>query len=844
MRYTGRVSSLIGKRLGGYRIEGELGKGGMGVVYLARQVELDRRVALKLLPPQFTIDEAFVRRFRREARAIAQLNHPNIVQVYDIGEQDGAHYYAMELVEGETLDDRIFRKQHLNVTDAVRSVVQVCRGLHAAHEAGIIHRDIKPANILFDRRGNAKLTDFGIALHGTAERLTTLGTIVGTPEYMSPEQASGKTTTPQSDIYSLGIVFYEMLTGGVPFDNKDALVTLQQHQFDEPRPPSELNADVPIPVERVVLKMLAKEPEGRYQSCADVIADLRLIVKGDATSSSAQEVQSTGAPGQLRPAPTPATTRWAMLLGAGGLAATATALALILLRPAQEPAAPMRPPVVHRVPDMEALAGLLSLYDAQAEIGAAQARVSVHLRNGGILPAPDAHAQDGGAVLTYPDMGPVFLPASALAEDTPLRPRATTAATAQDRQIARAWARDVFDTWKLDHQVDFVRREEMPPLMEDAAAYLPPVPPPAYGPELRTLAAASAEWRAAREANAAAQVALTQQRSAPPDASLQFPDRVVFTSGRELVCRILDAESDMETLRVQLPEGGRMRIPFTELRHFERAYGQAAAAADQARDSLRTHRARIALAKQHVEEQQQGFAAAQARHGEAVAALALAAAPPEPSAAPPTAEPAPAPPLEGFADAPPPTAIVLWEEAFDGPVLEDGPWRVATECAPNLQVEVEDANLVLASATDLGWQRCAPHVSRKGLTVAGAARLEVTVQVESDRVPPGGVLACWIEVEGTARPPLAYLLYSTGGAVGSWPAGQAQPVPLIERAGLLAGEPGAWRTVTLPLAADWARAGTDPVTLTGVRLVHFRERAGTSTFVTRFTHLQVYGIDP
>ena len=641
---------MIGKRLGGYRIEGAIGKGGMGEVYVARQVDLDRRVALKLLPPQLTVDKAFVQRFRREARAVAQLNHPNIVQVFDIGEEDGVHYFTMELVEGETLDDRVFRKRHLDVSDAVRTVVQICRGLHAAHDAGIIHRDIKPANILFDHRGRVKLTDFGIALQGSGDRLTTLGTIVGTPEYMSPEQAGGKTVTPESDIYSLGTVFYEMLTGCVPFDNRDALTTLQQHQFDEPRRPSEINPDVPADVERVVLKMLAKEPEARYRHCADVVTDLRAIAKGDGASSSASGVDSTGAP--QRAAPGPLGARWPLLLGGGALAIGGAVLGAFLVgrdAPPPPPAAITAPPPARRVPDAEVRVGLLSLYEARTEQVAERVRVHVRLRDGGVVAAVEAELTDDGAIITVADVGVVCLPAAALAPDAPIESAPASGGDAADPRAARMWARDVFDTWKLDHQVDTVQVGQMPTLLEEAAALLPPLPPPLHHTALRVVADGCDHLVAARAGLAASETALAQARAESPDAQLRFGDRVVLRSGRELRCRILDRESDLETMRVQLSAGGRMRIAFADVRHFERAYGQAATVAERARTAVASHRERVTAAKAQVETHRAQLATIKAQYDVAVARLLASAAPlapdsesePAPSAAAPESPPQP-----------------------------------------------------------------------------------------------------------------------------------------------------------------------------------------------------------
>jgi len=249
-----------------YRLLGRLGSGGMADVWCAEDSLLNRRVALKFLHPRFAQDEQFVERFRREASAAAGLQHPNVVGVFDRGVVDGSHYIAMEYVEGASLKDLIQRG--LSVPEAVEIVRQVLAGVKYAHERGIIHRDLKPQNVLVDGEGRARVTDFGIARAGVSE-ITQTGSVLGTAQYLSPEQAQGLPVTAASDIYSIGVMLYEALTGGVPFD-ADSPVTVALKQVSErPRPPSELNPNVSRALDGVVLRALAKDPANRFASAEE-----------------------------------------------------------------------------------------------------------------------------------------------------------------------------------------------------------------------------------------------------------------------------------------------------------------------------------------------------------------------------------------------------------------------------------------------------------------------------------------------------------------------------------------------------------------------------------------------
>src|SRR5829696_3187971 len=253
----------------------------MAEVFLAHDRMLGRVLALKVLKERYAKDERFVWRFQKEAQSAAALNHPNVVQIYDQGRaEDGRYYIAMEHVPGGSLEDLILRRGPLGVAEAAQLASQVAEALHAAHRCGIVHRDIKPQNVLIDEAGNAKVADFGIAL--AASRTSTSGTnlLFGTPSYMSPEQAMGERVGPESDLYSLGVVLYEMLTGTVPFTAEGALATAMKHLTEPPLSPTRRNASVPEAMEALVMELLSKDPEDRYPSAARLIEDLRRTREG------------------------------------------------------------------------------------------------------------------------------------------------------------------------------------------------------------------------------------------------------------------------------------------------------------------------------------------------------------------------------------------------------------------------------------------------------------------------------------------------------------------------------------------------------------------------------------
>ncbi len=279
------IENLVGRTIGKYRILERLGHGGMADVYRAYQASLDRDVAIKILHPYLMVgEEDFVGRFRREARAAAALRHPNIVQVFDFDHEDGLYYMVMECIDGRTLKDRLkeLRKQGkvMPLGETLRILEQVGDALDYAHQQGMLHRDIKPSNIMITGRGRAVLTDFGIVRMIGGAHHTMTGSVTGTPAYMSPEQGRGADLDHRSDIYSLGIVLYEMVAGQVPFDADTPLAILMRHVTDPLPSPRAQRPDLPEAVERVIKRALSKRPEDRYQSARDIMKALRAAIKG------------------------------------------------------------------------------------------------------------------------------------------------------------------------------------------------------------------------------------------------------------------------------------------------------------------------------------------------------------------------------------------------------------------------------------------------------------------------------------------------------------------------------------------------------------------------------------
>ncbi len=262
---------MIGRLLRNrYELLEEIGNGGTAVVYKARCTLLDRIVAVKVLKDELARDQAFVRKFRSEAQAAAQISHPNIVNVYDVGEDDGLHFIVMEYVEGISLKKYIEERGRLSPQEAVRIAVSICDALEQAHQKGIIHRDIKPHNILITGDGSVKVADFGIAKASSTSTITYGGNIMGSVHYISPEQARGAPVDATTDIYSLGCLLYEMLTGRVPFDAESPITVALKHIHEEPVPPRSINPDIPAGLERIVLKAMSKNPYLRFQTAAEM----------------------------------------------------------------------------------------------------------------------------------------------------------------------------------------------------------------------------------------------------------------------------------------------------------------------------------------------------------------------------------------------------------------------------------------------------------------------------------------------------------------------------------------------------------------------------------------------
>jgi len=273
------MPDLLHKTLGPYQIVSVIGQGGMGTVYEAIQPRLDRRVAIKVLPEYLAQDGDFVQRFQREATTAASLQHPNILTIYDVGQEGNLHYIVMQLLEGCTLAQVMEREPVLPLPRTARIISQMASALDHAHQRELIHRDVKPSNIFVGPGDHVTLMDFGIvkALSGT--RLTRTGVTIGTPEYMSPEQVDGKPLDHRSDLYSLGIVLYQMLTGQVPFAADTPNSVLYAHVHTPPTPPSRLNPSLFRPIEAIVLKALEKDPQARYQSGAQMAAALNAAVQ-------------------------------------------------------------------------------------------------------------------------------------------------------------------------------------------------------------------------------------------------------------------------------------------------------------------------------------------------------------------------------------------------------------------------------------------------------------------------------------------------------------------------------------------------------------------------------------
>lgn len=374
-----------GQMLGPYRIINQIGKGGMATVYKAYQASVDRYVAVKVLPSQLAESKEFAARFQQEARFIARLEHPHILPVFDYGESDGVAYFVMRYLDAGTLKDRMIEGRPLPLDEIDKLFTQLTDALSYAHSHGIVHRDLKPANALIDSQGNVFLTDFGIAklLESASPRLTQTDAIMGTPAYISPEQAQGQTVDRRSDIYSLGIILYEMVTGSVPFVAETPLAVLFKHISDPLPPPSLVRPDVPPSIEQVLLKALAKDPRDRFATVDEFIAAWKRALEQKDTVRSSSEATlppvSAAVP-STSPKPAPATraaskagrptglivgclAALCLVFSIGGVAVLALNLPIFSPSPATETPLPP-PPTMTPIPPTEvSLTGTVLLED-------------------------------------------------------------------------------------------------------------------------------------------------------------------------------------------------------------------------------------------------------------------------------------------------------------------------------------------------------------------------------------------------------------------------------------------------------------------------------------------------
>ena len=317
-----------------YQILYRIGSGGMADVYCAEDLQLGRKVALKLLHRRFAEDAEFVERFRREASSAAGLQHPNVVGVYDRGEWEGTYYIAMEYLEGASLKAWINEHGPLAAPEAIEIVIQILRAARFAHQRGIIHRDLKPHNVIVDAEGRAKVTDFGIARAGASD-MTETGSIMGTAQYLSPEQAQGHAVTAASDLYSIGIILYELLTGRLPFDGDSAVSIAMKQVTEAPVPPSVWVQTVPPELDAVVLRALEKDPAYRYQTAEEFIEALEAVRDGTGALPPGQNTAVFGAP--IVPPPSDTADAGAGLLSRHAVSGSARG-------------APRPPPLDRRVP--------------------------------------------------------------------------------------------------------------------------------------------------------------------------------------------------------------------------------------------------------------------------------------------------------------------------------------------------------------------------------------------------------------------------------------------------------------------------------------------------------------
>jgi serine/threonine protein kinase len=275
------IGSIFARR---YQIIEELGRGGMGTVYKVLDREINEKIALKILKPEISFDEKTIERFRNELKLARKISHQNVCRMYDIVKEEGMYFITMEYISGEDLKSTIIRLGQVSVGKTMRIVKQICKGLAEAHRLGVIHRDLKPQNIIIDREGEVRIMDFGIALSRRTAGITEAGVMIGTPEYMSPEQAAGKELDNRSDIYSLGVTMFELLTGTAPFKADTALGVAMMHRTELPPDPRSINPQVPKDFSALILKCLEKDRNKRFSSCEEIISEISKIEKGYPTT--------------------------------------------------------------------------------------------------------------------------------------------------------------------------------------------------------------------------------------------------------------------------------------------------------------------------------------------------------------------------------------------------------------------------------------------------------------------------------------------------------------------------------------------------------------------------------
>jgi len=265
---------------GRYQIIEELGKGGMGRVYKANDTDIKEKVAIKLIKPEISTDKKTIERFQNELKFARKIRHKNVCQMYDLNREEGTYYITMEYVEGENLKNMIRMSGQLGIGTAISVGKQVCEGLAEAHKLGVIHRDLKPSNIMIDREGSVRIMDFGIARSLKEKGITGAGVMIGTHEYMSLEQVEGKETDQSSDIYSLGVILYEMVTGRVPFEGDTPFSIGVKQKSEIPRPPKEINEQIPEDLNQMILNCMEKDKEKRYQNVGELKSDLVRLEQG------------------------------------------------------------------------------------------------------------------------------------------------------------------------------------------------------------------------------------------------------------------------------------------------------------------------------------------------------------------------------------------------------------------------------------------------------------------------------------------------------------------------------------------------------------------------------------